>query len=250
MNNVPLWTAATARSFELRGAMLLTNAAVLLIGASTSLGVAASPRHDTDATANPPLAVEEHYKACDAGDLAGCNQLGVAYQRGDGTEPDEGVALGIFTRACSAGHAEACSNEGALLERALPPDANVSPVRVAYARACDGGAALGCSNLGALHAVGRGMPRDLELALWYFDRACQLGSPIGCENQAILQLEVRERRSRPSAHVAAQRPAFSSRLTSQMPSPIASPPSACRGDRLDPSSQCDSSAANSGARNR
>lgn len=186
-------SSLSARTSELQGPLLLTNATVLLIGAWASMAVAALPlgarsRDEADAVhRDHPLTLEEYGEGCEAGDLDACNDLAVAYQRGHGTEPDSDVALDIFGHACRGGHAEACSNQGALLERAWRFARDITPIVAAYSRACSGGAGLGCSNLGALYAIGKGVPQQRATASWYFDRACELGSAIGCENQALLR---------------------------------------------------------------
>jgi hypothetical protein len=189
----PSKSSRRARISEIQGSLLLTNATILLIGAWASLAVAAFPLGALSrdgalsASRHHPLVLEELDEGCKAGVLDACNDLGVAYQRGYGTEPDSDVALDIFGRACRGGHAEACSNQGALLERAWQTDTDITPIVEAYTRACRGGAGLGCSNLGALYAIGKGVSLGRATASWYFDRACQLGSAIGCENQLILQ---------------------------------------------------------------
>ena len=188
-------TFASARSSEIHGSLLLTNATVLLFGAWASLVVAAlplralAPEDAGGAKRHHPLMLEEYDDGCQAGNLDACNDLGVAYQRGYGTEADSGIALDIFAQACHGGHAEACSNQGALLERAWQQDGDITPVVDAYSRACSRGAGLGCSNLGALYAVGKGVALHHASASWYFERACALGSAIGCENQAVLREE-------------------------------------------------------------
>jgi TPR repeat protein len=196
-------TLSSARTSEIQGSLLLTNATMLLFGAWTSLALAALPLRalapeDADAAQRRhPLMLEEYDVGCQSGNLDACNDLGVAYQRGYGTEPDSDVALDIFARACRGGHAEACSNQGALLERAWQQGADITPVVDAYSRACSRGAGLGCSNLGALYAVGKGVAPHRASATWYFERACQLGSAIGCENQAVLLEEEAASQRRP-----------------------------------------------------
>jgi len=189
----PSKSSSSARVSEIQGSLLLTNATILLFGAWASLAVAALPlgalsrENAESAQRRHPLMLEEYDDGCKSGALDACNDLGVAYQRGYGTEPDSDIARDIFGQACRAGHAEACSNQGALLERAWQPDGDITPIVDAYSRACRGGAGLGCSNLGALYATGKGISLQRATASWYFERACQLGSAIGCENQAVLR---------------------------------------------------------------
>ena len=183
------WSRAAARWSEIQGSLLFTNAVVLLVGAWATLGVASVPDAASEEPIRRahPLALEEYDSGCESGDAAACNNLGVSYHRGYGTEPDTDRALELFTRACQMGSAQACNNQGALLDRAWVDGVDAAPMVDAYDRACNGGYALGCSNIGALHAYGKGVTHDEPLARWYFERACQMGSPEGCENLLVLQ---------------------------------------------------------------
>ncbi len=177
------WSCPPGRSSDIQGSLLLAHAGLLLIGAWATLGFAAGPLAAEQAVAvTHPLALDEYDAGCQSGDATACNDLGVCYHRGYGTDPDDGVALRIFERACRAGSVDACNNQGALLEQRWQPGEDIELIRASYERACEQGSGLACSNLGALHAKGRGVPREAALARWFFERACRMGDVTGCEN--------------------------------------------------------------------
>ncbi|HTV17601.1 MAG TPA: tetratricopeptide repeat protein [Polyangiaceae bacterium] len=216
MEPTTTWSRAVGRSSDLQGSLLLTNAALLLIGAWVTLGFApALPDAADVVTERHPLALEAYDDACGSGDASACNNLGVSYHNGYGTDRDDAAALALFTRACSAGSADACNNQAALLQHALRAavdgpaggstavgstavgsaavgsaaaleSARGSVVLELYRRACASGSGLGCSNLGALYANGEGVPLERRHARALFERACQLGSVVGCENLASI----------------------------------------------------------------
>jgi Sel1 repeat len=179
------WSSPPGRSSDIQGSLLLAMAGSLLIGAWSTLGFSAVPQavERPIAIATHPLALEDYDVACRRGDASACNNLGVCYQRGYGTAPDDGIALQLFERACHAGSAAACNNQGALLEQAWLRGDDIDRIRESYERACNQGSGLGCSNLGALHARGRGVRRDPALATWLFERACRMEDVTGCENR-------------------------------------------------------------------
>jgi len=160
------WSSSSGRSSDIQGSLLVALAGSLLIGAWTTLGFSAAPQaaEQPIAITTHPLALEEYDVPCRGGDVTACNNLGVSYQRGYGTEPDDGIALQLFERACHAGSADACNNLGALLEQEWLPNEDIALIRDSYELACNHGSGLCCSNLGALHARGRGVRRDSALA--------------------------------------------------------------------------------------
>lgn len=182
------WSRSAGRSSIIPGSLLVTNAGLLLIGAWAALGLVpvSQPPHEGMGSEAHPLALEEYAEPCDEGDVTACNNLGVSYERGYGTERDPGVAMALFDHACRAGSGDACNNQGALLERGWVAGEDIGPVHERYERACTRGSALGCSNLGALYANGTGLARNPARARWLFERACRAGSFIGCENLLAL----------------------------------------------------------------
>jgi hypothetical protein len=121
-------------------------------------------------------------RACDLGNAAGCNNLGLAFERGQGVPQDYERAFTLFEQACGGGFAEGCNNQGALYEHGQGVAVNLGDAQRLYARACNHGSALGCSNLGVLYAEGRGVVADPAQAVQLFTEACNAGSSVGCNN--------------------------------------------------------------------
>jgi hypothetical protein len=165
--------------------LLLTSAALFLLGTWAAMWFSALPDAQADQPGQQPTTFESYQQSCARGDATACNNLGVSYHRGYGSARDDEAARELFERACSAGNAEACNNQAALTEqRAL--GAEGQPVRELYERSCEGGSALGCSNLGALYAKGKGVRRDKAAARRLFERACLAAVPTACRNLAAL----------------------------------------------------------------
>jgi hypothetical protein len=88
--------------------------------------------------------VEFLTRACQQGFMVGCEDLGAAYLRGEGTARDPVRAASAFEKACS------------------------------------GGLATACSNLGLMHYTADGIPRNGEKGVAYLKNACDLGHPHAC----------------------------------------------------------------------
>lgn len=84
-------------------------------------------------------------KSCEAGQLAGCIELGRAYGLGRGLEKDPARAAEL------------------------------------YAKGCEARDAWSCFALGKLHARGEGVPQDRSRAAELYRRACDAGFKPACE---------------------------------------------------------------------
>lgn len=161
---------------------------------------------------------EAYERGCTLGERVACNNLGDAYEYGDGVPRDLPRAVELYNRACREGEALGCANLGHLIEngegtprdvpraRALYRDACASgndygclhaqmaavdsPATPAEAwralerwqRACDGRNARACTFVGILYEDGPdGEARDEGRSLAAMKRACDLGEPRGCE---------------------------------------------------------------------
>ena len=89
-------------------------------------------------------------KACDAGEMLGCYNLGVMYMLGNEVEKDLGKAVQLFKKAC------------------------------------DGGNMLGCTNLGSMYANGDGVEEDFSKAAKLLKKACDGGDMNGCRGLDII----------------------------------------------------------------
>lgn len=125
-------------------------------------------------------------KACDAGDLAVCNGLGIVHIEGHGIDPDQAKGLGFFRRACKGGLAVGCFNLALLHD----PDNGVLKDAQEAARylsqACELENVIACQALGFAYASGRGVPKDFGRAAPFYEKACAGGWSPGCTNLAGL----------------------------------------------------------------
>ena len=64
-------------------------------------------------------AFESFKKACDGGDMRGCHNLGVMYEKGNGVEKDLGKAVQLFKKACDGGDLDGCRNLAIMYEKAM-----------------------------------------------------------------------------------------------------------------------------------
>lgn len=114
-------------------------------------------------------AIPLYAKGCDFGHGESCNDLGVAYARGEGVAPDEGKATALYDRACKLEVVLGCFNLGHLYTRT-----NKLPEALPLLQsACDQKLAEGCFELGLLALRGKGVEEDAAKALELFKRACE-----------------------------------------------------------------------------
>lgn len=127
--------------------------------------------HDGKGVAND-AATELSSKACELGNIDGCELAGRLYANG---EPpfDEAKAIAFFGKACAIKRATSCTYLGTIfatrgnardVARALPLlDAG-----------CDGGDVLGCHALAYVYETGLGVAVDAARAATYYKKACKL----------------------------------------------------------------------------
>ena len=84
-------------------------------------------------------------QACDAGDLAICDQLGVRYETGEGVIQDQARALSLFQQACDGGLLLGCTHLGLMFGSGAGIDRDPATAGFLYERACDGGWERACS---------------------------------------------------------------------------------------------------------
>ena len=131
-------------------------------------------------------------QACDKGNMAGCNHLGVAYSKGTGgVALDDQAASKLFRRSCEGGYMEGCANLGSQYERGIPILDRTQAVSF-YRRACEGGYANGCFSLGLAQSEGiGGLTKSEPDAVLLYRKACDMGSALGCNNLAVAYLNGR-----------------------------------------------------------
>ena len=92
-------------------------------------------------------------KACDAGEMLGCYNLGVMYMLGNEVEKDLGKAVQLFKKACDGGNMLGCSNLGFMYANGNGVEKNEQKAVQLYKKACDGGEMLGCRNLDIIYKL-------------------------------------------------------------------------------------------------
>jgi len=115
-------------------------------------------------------------RGCKLGNWMACNDLGVSYQRGEGTAKDPKRAAEHYTQACNAGLGLGCYNVGQLLADDPERGAQAS---AAFAHACKLGYALGCAQATRRH-------RDRAQVLSFAAQGCALDDNFSCTVQAML----------------------------------------------------------------
>jgi TPR repeat protein len=148
-------------------------------------------------------------KACDAGDAAGCSNLGFMHSTGQGAAQDKAKAARLFQIACGRGFAMGCTNLALMYEKGDGVAQDLAQAVALYQRACtnglaagcdavklaaqlfrdgcDAGTALRCANLGDLYARGLGVEANKGEAVRLYQGACQKGIARACVALRSLQ---------------------------------------------------------------
>jgi TPR repeat protein len=123
-------------------------------------------------------AVEIVPPACADHDGSACSILGVMSEVGAGVPRDRGRARWAYRRACNAGNMHGCGNLGELLLADLEPGANQGAALALLHRSCDAGKLRACDVLLG-HACVRGEGAAC-LTLAALRTACARGSDAAC----------------------------------------------------------------------
>lgn len=118
----------------------------------------------------------EYERRCNERDAVACNNLGAAYNDGDGVPKDVARARAIWTEGCDEGFATACFNLAN-----LDWGRDKKTWQAQMTRGCDLKGSLACVRLGEAHASGDLGAIDHTRAAALFERACDLGRASGCE---------------------------------------------------------------------
>jgi TPR repeat protein len=140
--------------------------------------------------------VDELSKACSAGDLARCGELGEAYLKGLGTTRDANKGIEILRKACIADGAVACAMLSQAYAHGDGVTKDTNQAVALMGKACESGneeaclqgcevskEALRCLRVGVLSAKGA---KDLKRAAVYYRKACELGHPLGCREAGFM----------------------------------------------------------------
>jgi hypothetical protein len=127
---------------------------------------------------------------CLSGVRDACAQAGLDYSRGrEGYPVDHVRSAEAYDRGCVLGHRVACNNLGDAYEYGEGVRRDLTRAGELYERACRSGEALGCANLGHLIENGEGTPRDLPRARALYRDACAAGDDYGCLHEQMMAIE-------------------------------------------------------------
>ncbi|HTV23760.1 MAG TPA: tetratricopeptide repeat protein [Polyangiaceae bacterium] len=138
--------------------------------------------------ADNAAAVQLLRRACDAGELDACSQLGLKLASTPGeASPGAAQAVEYYDKACDGGDARGCFLL-ALSHADDGPGKDMALAAVLYEKACDRAHSGACVNLGRLYENGEGgRPKDEALARALYEQGCNRGDSVGCKNLSILQ---------------------------------------------------------------
>ncbi|MFL5349567.1 MAG: tetratricopeptide repeat protein [Hyalangium sp.] len=120
-------------------------------------------------------------KACDAkGGLPARTTLAALFREGKFAPKDEARAFAVESKACEAGYVHVCANVGVAYTRGEVTPVDVPRAIRILTQACKGGGSLSCRTMGLIYAQGVGGTKDLEQALSWFQQGCQLEDKGSC----------------------------------------------------------------------
>jgi TPR repeat protein len=128
--------------------------------------------------------LESKQQTCERGDFAVCNELGVAYLKGENVDKDAQRGLTYLRKACDGNISAACFQLGVtqLMGSADSAKDVVSGV-ASLKKACDGKHGDACFLLGTIAEgliVVQGFEPDHKLAKSYYKKACEYGNQEAC----------------------------------------------------------------------
>jgi uncharacterized protein len=127
---------------------------------------------------------------CLSGVRDACADVGLGYTRGrDGYTRSPARASQAYERGCTLGQRVACNNLGDAYEYGNGVRRDLAHAAELYERACRGGEPLGCANLGHLVENGEGLARDVPRARTLYRDACVAGDNYACIHQLMSAVE-------------------------------------------------------------
>jgi TPR repeat protein len=141
-------------------------------GACLALAKRASTARATSEECNA-LALETR---CGTGaDAWACNQLGWAYEKGDGVRKDPVHAAQLYDKSCGQGNAWGCYALAYMYDNGTGVKQDAPRSTVLFKRGCDGGELESCGQLAQHLQRGIGVAQNEAAAIPLFERACQKG---------------------------------------------------------------------------
>ena len=134
------------------------------------------------------LALDKYEQACRLQDSWACNKLGNLYRNRTYWQipQDYQKAKKYYTQACDNNYSSACVGIGLMYEREEGGDANQTVALQYYKKACKLKNAWGCYDAGLNYQYGRGTEKNDGLVIKYFLKARKLGHPSAAHRLSIL----------------------------------------------------------------
>jgi uncharacterized protein len=125
-------------------------------------------------------ALELYRRDCDAADARACTGYGNMIWYGEGTARDAESGRAILERACDGGDLEGCERLGSIYANGERGTTLDRPRGASlWGRACDGGLAAACARLASAYRNGAGVERNAYRARDMLQRACPK-EPYAC----------------------------------------------------------------------
>ncbi|OZG71725.1 hypothetical protein BTA51_18970 [Hahella sp. CCB-MM4] len=110
--------------------------------------------------------------------------LGLMYERGTATEPDQAKAYELFLKAAEKGHPNAQVALAGMLREGRGVEVNLEESAKWLEKAADSGSSNAKYNLGLRYAKGEGVEKDLDKAISLYEEAAQQNNMYGQFNLA------------------------------------------------------------------
>ncbi len=152
-------------------------------------------KYDSPEQRTPDLSRAANYyrKACDLGNPAACDNLGLMHSRGEAVPKNAELAFKLFSKACEAGYPNACLHLGRAHETGSGTPASADQAARYYASVCatdpaarkgyplvEKAVAVACFNLGSMKLRGLGIPIDIGEGRRLVKLGCIRGNADSC----------------------------------------------------------------------
>jgi hypothetical protein len=168
--------ARRAERFKLLALVSVTMALLLTVVSLFAIAQQSTQRNESTA---PQIVLAK--QACEAGDPAGCRDLGNMYTEGKLVPKDYALAMTLFKKSCEVAPALGCNNIGLLYSAGEGVIQDNALAVFFFRKSCEeGGNAVGCSNLGDMYANGKGVAKDDARAAALYKKSCDGGFANAC----------------------------------------------------------------------
>ncbi len=136
---------------------------------------------ESNAWSNLPEYKNDQEKACAAGEILACTDLGRLYERGEGVKQDYPRAKELYEKACVAGEMLACTGLGRLYDSGNGVGQDSSKAEELYQKACSVSNAV-CNAVGETYKYGTDVKPDYFKAMKYYGKACNARYAKSCKS--------------------------------------------------------------------